>query len=636
MIERDTLQFRKDINGIRALAVVAVVLFHFSPSLVPGGFAGVDVFFVISGFLMTGIIFRGLEQKNFSIIEFYFARANRIIPALAALCLVLLVFGWFYLPPIDYKSLGKDAAGSILFLSNIFYLKESGYFDATSLEKWLLHTWSLSAEWQFYIIYPVVLVIMRKLVSLKIIKSVIVLGTLVGFIFCIFATYKWPNASYYLLPTRTWEMMFGGVAYLFPFTLSDKRKRLLEWMGLALIFCSYFLITKNDPWPGYLAIFPVLGSFLVIQAHRNNSFITSNVLFQRLGSWSYSIYLWHWPLVVSIYYFSLGSIYTFIGMALSVLLGWLSYKYIERIKFQTKFDSAKDYLKCKPLYLVVIVCILGITIVKENGFIKLAPAEYQTTIEKATISPYRHKCHIGEYQPPEDSCEYFGENISWAILGDSHSVEIAYALAERLKTDNVGLKHFTFSDCNSSYGQIENFSKCTKWYNESVNYILENKKIRNVVLNHRFTEQFFGGDATKYPTPSVSELTEDIRSATKQLDKLIHKLASTKDNVYIFHPIPELPRNIHQLIALTFRNENSLRNVFGTDLNWYEERNIYVIDHFDTFDYPENVYFLKPKEIFCDETICYAVKNGIPLYFDADHPSMLGATKLVELMKIEE
>ena len=146
--------FRQDINGLRAIAVIAVVLFHFNASWMPGGFAGVDVFFVISGFLMTGIIFRGIEQENFSILKFYVARANRIIPALAVLCLVLLVFGWFYLTPLDYKALGKHAASSVAFLSNIIYWRESGYFDAASHEKWLLHTWSLSVEWQFYILYP--------------------------------------------------------------------------------------------------------------------------------------------------------------------------------------------------------------------------------------------------------------------------------------------------------------------------------------------------------------------------------------------------------------------------------------------------------------------------------------------------
>ena len=144
------MNFRYDINGLRAIAIIAVILFHFNPAWVPGGFSGVDVFFVISGFLMTGIIFRGLENNNFSLFEYYASRANRIIPALAVLCMILLVFGWFYLIPSDYKALGKHVERSMLFISNFAYLKETGYFDSSSYEKWLLHTWSLSVEWQFY------------------------------------------------------------------------------------------------------------------------------------------------------------------------------------------------------------------------------------------------------------------------------------------------------------------------------------------------------------------------------------------------------------------------------------------------------------------------------------------------------
>ncbi|GAL07089.1 O-antigen acetylase [Photobacterium aphoticum] len=219
------MKFRADINGLRALAVIAVVLFHFNPSWVPGGFAGVDVFFVISGFLMTGIIFRGFENSNFSIINFYVARANRIIPALSVVCLALLVFGWFYLTPLDYRALGKHVTSSMGFLSNVIYWRESGYFDTASHSKWLLHTWSLSVEWQFYMIYPVVLVLLKKCMSLTNIKRLLVAGTTIGFILSAYATYRWPNPAYFLLPTRAWEMMMGG---LHSFTHYRTLKRLVK------------------------------------------------------------------------------------------------------------------------------------------------------------------------------------------------------------------------------------------------------------------------------------------------------------------------------------------------------------------------------------------------------------------------
>ena len=382
--------FRHDINGLRAIAVIAVVLFHFNASWMPGGFAGVDVFFVISGFLMTGIIFRGIEQENFSILKFYVARANRIIPALAVLCLVLLVFGWFYLTPLDYKALGKHAATSVSFLSNIVYWRESGYFDAASHEKWLLHTWSLSVEWQFYIIYPLILVAMRKFMSIKTMKYLLLVGTILGFIFCVIATYKWPNPSYYLLPTRAWEMMLGGLAYLYPLTLQETRKKLFEWVGLGLIIGSYFLISSENPWPGYLAIFPVIGTFLVIQAHRNDSVITNNLVFQKLGTWSYSIYLWHWPLVVIIYTFSLPDQYVYLGLILSIVLGFASYHFIEKIKFKNNFSNIFSYLKHKPIYMVIIVGGLSSIIFIKNG-LNNNTSYLESYIEQTKNTKY---CHV--------------------------------------------------------------------------------------------------------------------------------------------------------------------------------------------------------------------------------------------------
>jgi len=326
------MQFRNDINGLRAIAVIAVVLFHFNESWMPGGFAGVDVFFVISGFLMTRIIFRGIEQENFSVLKFYVARANRIIPALAVLCFFLLTFSYFWLSNYNFSVLNKHIFSSITFISNIVYLTETGYFDVLSREKWLLHTWSLSVEWQFYIIYPVVLVAMGKIMSIKTMKMTVLFGTILGFVFCVIATYRWPSFSYYLLPTRAWEMLIGGVAYLSPFVLGNKRKKLVEWLGLALILGTYFFISKETPWPGYLAIFPVLGAFLIIQSQRNDSIITSNVVFQKIGAWSYSIYLWHWPIVVAIYYFSLSAIFVYLGIIISIFIGWLSFEFVERTK----------------------------------------------------------------------------------------------------------------------------------------------------------------------------------------------------------------------------------------------------------------------------------------------------------------
>ena len=364
------MKFRNDINGLRAIAVIAVVLFHFNASWLPGGFAGVDVFFVISGFLMTGIIFRGLESGNFSIIKFYIARANRIIPALAVLCVALLLFGWFYFSSLDYKVLGKQVTGSISFISNILYWKESGYFDASSHEKWLLHTWSLSVEWQFYLIYPLLLVAIRRFLLLALIRRALLGATVFGFVFCIIATHLWPSSSYYFLTTRAWEMMIGGVCYLYPFHYTNSKKYMkiiVEWTGISFIIVSYIFFDKDIPWPGTLAIVPVLGACLIIQAQRNDSFITNNFIFQKLGAWSYSIYLWHWPIAVVIYFYTLNSVFVYIGIVLSILLGALSYHYIERIKFRNNFESFLSYWQCKPLHILFIIGVIGVCIFLSKG-----------------------------------------------------------------------------------------------------------------------------------------------------------------------------------------------------------------------------------------------------------------------------
>jgi peptidoglycan/LPS O-acetylase OafA/YrhL len=351
------MNFRYDINGLRAIAVIAVVLFHFNPAWVPGGFAGVDVFFVISGFLMTGIIFRGLEDDNFNLFKFYVARANRIIPALAVLCLALLVFGWFYLTPLDYKALGKHVASSMGFLSNVVYWRESGYFDAASHEKWLLHTWSLSVEWQFYIIYPIVLVVLKRFLSLENLKRLIVIGTLLGFAFSVIATMKWPNPAYYLLPTRAWEMMMGGVAFLYPWNVSETKKKLLEAIGLLLILVSYAFVTSDILWPGHFALIPVLGSYLMIVANQQSSLVTNNKVFQSLGKWSYSIYLWHWPVVVLGYYFDFQYWYLY-GLPLSLTLGIISFLLVESIRFKSVYDW-REIFKVKPVYMVIFIGVIS-------------------------------------------------------------------------------------------------------------------------------------------------------------------------------------------------------------------------------------------------------------------------------------
>ena len=581
---------------------------------------------------MTGIIFRSIAQEKFSILKFYVARANRIIPALAVLCLVLLVFGWFYLTPLDYKNLSKHAASSMGFLSNIIYWSEAGYFDTASHEKWLLHTWSLSAEWQFYIIYPLLLVSMRKFLTLSAMKTTVLLGTALGFIFCIVATYKWPNASYYLLPTRAWEMMLGGVAYLYPFTLKEKRKKTVEWLGLVLIIGSYFLISKEAPWPGYLAIFPVLGAFLIIQAQRNDSLITSNALFQKIGTWSYSIYLWHWPLVVAIYYFSLSEIYIYIGIALSVLLGFLSNKYIENIKFRNDFDNLVEYLKCKPLYISLIVSVIASLSFSKNGFdfhySEIVLSASKEAQNKRPYEPCIVRSGVCYFKNNEQTSKT--KDVDYILFGDSHSLANLTAILASIKADET-LLFITSTAClfiPNLTAEYYDISKCT----QDVNFLYENAIPNNpgakLIMVQR-TNIYFTG----YNENEQENEFKDIRYATaKQTAKELYvntlcNLAGSND-VFVMRPTPEFPYNIPNSMA-----KNNLFNRdedFTLSLNEFNKRNFNTLSLFDEIE-SCGVKAMDPVEYLCKESGCISSINSRPIYRDDDHLSEFGSKLLTPM-----
>lgn len=239
------MNFRLDINALRAIAVSSVVLYHFNSALLPGGFAGVDVFFVISGFLMTRIIFTRYSENRFSFGEFYISRAKRIIPALSVMLLVTLVAGFFTLSPFEFKTLGKHTLKSALFISNHAYLKEAGYFDTSSMDKWLLHTWSLSVEWQFYLIYPLIIVGLLKTFKYETVKNSIIFIFLVSFIYSIYTAYNFPDSAYYLLSSRTWEMLLGGIAYLYPIKLKRTLAQLVTTASWYVIDCCILPIHRQ-------------------------------------------------------------------------------------------------------------------------------------------------------------------------------------------------------------------------------------------------------------------------------------------------------------------------------------------------------------------------------------------------------
>ncbi|NKG34594.1 acyltransferase family protein [Acinetobacter junii] len=447
-------QFRTDINGLRAYAVVFVVLFHFNVFGFSAGYLGVDVFFVISGYLMTKIIVEKLEHNNFSFVDFYLSRIIRIYPALLFLVLVLTALGLFVFIPEDLQNFAKDARYSLTFLSNNLFYEQSGdYFATSSHDKALLHTWSLAVEWQFYILFPIILYTFKKLTKqTKYIGILLLILFACSFLLSVKLTPENPIYAFFKLSTRAWELIAGGLVYFYfnQYSLSSIKQKIIEYTGFVLLALSLIFLTKDTPWPGYAASLPVLGTVLILIANRQNSILTKPKFIQSLGSASYSIYLWHWPISFLLSYFLIQKNIINISFALllSFVLGWLSYKYIEPCRIHL------NKINKKYVYLLFILSIAILypfyKFLGKDGLENRADAEYLKSIEKIqmpmvsngwcfynikddhslTVGENGLKCHIASNSTNAKSALFFGDSFAghnipfWDRLGKKLNLNI--------------------------------------------------------------------------------------------------------------------------------------------------------------------------------------------------------------------
>lgn len=340
-------QYRIELDGLRAIAVIAVILFHLGLGC-PGGFVGVDVFFVISGFLITGIIQRDIQNKTFSLKEFWERRIRRIFPALCTVIITTLIIGSCFLLPNELEELGKSSVAQALLVANVFFWRDTGYFAGDAELKSLLHTWSLAVEEQFYLIFPFFLLTLKRLSNCKVLIFMSTL-TLISFLLSVYGTITHPSASFFLLPTRSWELLFGCMLSLIPLQLSNQRRwdSLIGSIGVAAVVLPIFIYDKKIPFPGIAAVPPVFGTALIIYATTNSPNIWIKKLLSIrpltfIGLISYSLYLWHWPTIVFIrMYFGkfqieqivLSSIITFF---LSILLWRLIETPFRKDQFQLR------------------------------------------------------------------------------------------------------------------------------------------------------------------------------------------------------------------------------------------------------------------------------------------------------------
>lgn len=623
------MQFRYDINGLRTIAVLAVVIFHFNPQSLPGGFAGVDVFFVISGFLMTSIIFNGVEKKTFNLFKFYNARANRIIPVLATMSAVLLVLGWFYLIPSDYRDLGRQVEKSSLFISNLLFAEGGGYFDTAEHTKWLLHTWSLSVEWQFYIFFPIIIIALKKYLSFDNLKRVVIGLFLASFIYCIYVTYKDSQTAYFLLTSRAWEMLLGGLAFLYPWSLRKKIKQItIQLLGIMLIISSYFLMSKDTLWPGYMALIPVSGAYLIIVSNFQNNPIINNPAFNYIGKWSYSIYVWHWPLVILGFYCAFENWWVY-GIPLSILLGFLSYQFIENINFP-RYSSWKEIYKVKPFYIFLVILACGYTIKETDGInSRLSEIAQIAEKEKNNSNPYKcdqqefYECIIGK-----------SSNIKAIIIGDSHADSLTTSLSSIFDLKSEGILSISTGGCPLVLVYYSK-SPCLEINRKRIKLIQSNKYHNiPIILVGRYSASIFGEN----DPDRIS--SEEVKSNISQHNKLIlfeKNLEKTicqiyKSNpLYIIQPIPELGFNApNRVIKNSFYNKSIKTSI---SYNSYLNRSGKIREIIKNSANNCNTIILDPSKILCQNNECISTYKNRPIYRDGDHLSEYGNKLLIPMFK---
>ncbi|MBC3380914.1 acyltransferase [Serratia fonticola] len=645
----NTKNFRPDINGLRAWAVIAVVMFHFGIPGFSGGFIGVDVFFVISGFLMTQIIITGFEQSNFSIWIFYLARARRIIPALLVLCLTLLCLGWFWLPTPDYVQLSKHAFAAIFFISNIKFWMEAGYFDTASHEKWFLHTWSLSVEWQFYIILPIALLLAWKFFGKNGLKLTIFIGLIISLVLSAYMANVDSSADFFLIPTRAWEMLAGGAVWWLTrtLTLSNNVSKVVEFVGLFCIIVSIIFFDASMLWPSYYAVLPVTGAMLVLAAGRQRSIFTSNTVAQRLGTASYSIYLWHWPIVVLLIYTNAISNqkWVVVGLLVSILLGELSLRAIE--------NPARKYLANQTPRRAVfsigltsgLVALLAIVLFT-TYFPSRLPQQVDIIANESTNRLANREACFAKSGVTSPSCVFGGDNIRVIVLGDSHGDATISAILASLPNKEDGLIDLTYAGCPTISGamvvpgELDKNIQCkefNQWLKGKLTTL--DRKIPVVIINRGssfvFGQQIAGSKINK---PSIYFSIIYDAPTTEFLEEYKTKLVSTacsiaqQREVFLVRPYPEMLVDVPKTLsrAMSFGMKMPIVSITESE---YIKRHSFIWGAQDEAAKKCGVKILNPVPYLCKSGQCLGTYKDRPIYFDDNHLSEYGNKLLIPMFR---
>ncbi|MEP5731177.1 MAG: acyltransferase family protein [Sulfitobacter sp.] len=619
------VSYRPEIDGLRAVAVGSVMLFHANHSWLPGGFVGVDIFFVISGYLITNIIYSELQAGTFTIARFYERRIRRILPALFFVILTCLPVAYALLTPGQLRDFSQSILATAVFSSNIYFYLKTGYFAPDADELPLLHTWSLAVEEQYYIIFPL---LMMALMAWRhsAVRPVLWMAMLASFAASLLWGASDRMANFFLLPTRGWELLAGAMLALYAPQISGFFERhpnfrtLAEILGAITLVFGFIFLTGDTIFPGWHAIPIIAAAVLLIAAMTQNSLLGKLLSwrgFVSLGLVSYSAYLWHQPLFAfaRLSQQQISNVVLIGLLILTFVLAWVSWRFVERPFRNPQVLCQKQILVGGAIGIAMFGAIGAIGHVTRGlpGRFDAATLALSAT---AAPSPRRAECHTDgmNYLQPMAACVYGNGPATWAVFGDSHGVELALALSEHTAG---AVRHLTFSGCPPALFVKSDSPGCHAWTKQSLAFLEQDTDTKNVILVYRYAQHF---------APNPRDPHDHIAELWRSLKSIIERLEATGKTVYLLAPIPELPLHAERYIFGNVRAAAPTKPL-GT-LEIYHSQMGPILDQLNGFE----TKVLPVAPVLCADATCDVIRDGTALYFDNNHLSLAGAQLLIDWM----
>ena len=642
--------YRPDIDGLRALAIIPVVLFHAFPTITPGGFVGVDIFFVISGFLISGIILQGMQRGRFSFAAFYRNRVKRLFPALLVVLAACFIFGWFFLLPDEYTQLGKHIVGAAAYIENFVVRREAGYFDTASYMKPLMHLWSLGVEEQFYLTYPLFLWLVWRFRS-RLLTILLLIGA-ASFCLNIWQVHHDPVAAFFLPQTRCWEFMMGGALAWWQMSKGDYVRPALgsafSIVGILLIAIAVFGIHEHDPFPGWRALLPASGAALLIlggpNAQINRRLLTAGPCV-LIGLISYPLYLWHWPILTLprvIHGSELSPGARFLAVLLSFALAWATWRYIEN---PIRFGSRPWIASAALAALSVVIGFVGYTAYHQDGFISrfpYLPADLGRLPGYLSSTPEcRGMVGLAKIDYCRSSANHDPDVL---LLGDSHAGVLYRGLApaytRRAQTlvvlGEAGCVPFYDTDAYSP--DVPEPQGCKTVVNRILDFAISSRTAHTIILSFRGPLNMSGQDFTADKSERVTQkivwagapaTVDQSETFAGALTNTLSRLYSTGKTLILVADWPELdfdPRSCLPRPVALFSNPRALCGVPRDEVERRNRDYRRLISELQK-TFPRLKVF-DPFPYLCDSTACYAMNDGHLFYRDHDHLSAAGAEYL--------